>query len=56
MEEKTLSNLYEEYQEKHNGKPKHSFAHFATVLSKLRHHRKYIRPKIIFWENVQNSK
>ncbi len=49
---KTLSDLYEEYKIRHNGKPKHSFSHFIRVMSVLDHHRTYIRPKIEWWSNV----
>ncbi len=49
---KTLSDLYEEYKIKHNGKPKHSFSHFIRVMSMIDHHRIYIRPKIEWWSNV----
>jgi hypothetical protein len=49
---KSLSDLYEEYKIKHNGKPKHSFSHFIIVISKLEHHRSYIRHQIEWWSNV----
>jgi len=49
---KTLSDLYEEYKIKHNGKPKHSFSHFIRVMSMVDHHRTHIRPKIEWWSNV----
>jgi hypothetical protein len=49
---KNLSDLYEEYKIKHNGKPKHSFSHFIRVMSMIDHHRTYIRPKIEWWSNV----
>ena len=48
---KTLSDLYEEYKIKHNGKPKHSFSHFIRVMSMVEHHRTYIRPKIEWCSN-----
>ena len=49
---KTLTDLYDEYSQRHNGKPKHSFSHFIRVASRIDHHRTYIRPKIEWWSNV----
>ncbi len=49
---KTLSDLYEEYKIKYNGKPKYSFSDFIRIMSMVDHHRTYIRPKIEWWSNV----
>ncbi|MFW6246806.1 MAG: hypothetical protein ACOC22_01375 [bacterium] len=49
MKQKTLSDLYDEYKLRHNGKPKHDFSHFAIVMSSLEHHRTLIRPMINWW-------
>lgn len=51
---KTLTDLYNEYSQRHNGKPKHSFSHFIRVISMIDHHRTNIRPKIEWWSNVYN--
>jgi len=49
---KTLTNLYNEYSQRYSGKPKHSFSHFIRVVSRIDHHRTYIRPQIEWWSNV----
>ncbi len=49
---KTLSDLYEEYKIRYNGKPKHSFSHFIRIMDMIDHHRTYIRTKI---ECISNS-
>lgn len=50
---KSLSDLYEEYSQRYNGKPKHSFSHFIRVCSSLQHYYSIIRPKKIWWINVR---
>jgi hypothetical protein len=52
MKRKTLTDLYNEYVEKYNGKPKYNFSHFIRVVSMIEHHRIYIRPMIEWWSNV----
>jgi hypothetical protein len=49
---KSLTDLYNEYTQRHNGKPKHDFGHFIRVMSMIDHHKTYIRPKIEWWSNV----
>ncbi len=51
MVRKTLTDLYEDYKNRHDGKPKHSFHHFIRVMSMIDFHRTYIRPKIKWWSN-----
>jgi hypothetical protein len=53
MNKKTLTDLYEEYKNKYNGKNKHNFSHFIRVMSMINHHRTFIRPKIIWWEDLK---
>ena len=45
---KSLTDLYEEYSKRYNGKPKHDFGHFIRVMSQLNHHRTLIRPQYEF--------
>ncbi len=52
---KTLSDSYEEYKIKHNGKPKHDFSHFITVMNMIDHHRTHIRPKIEWCQMFYNG-
>jgi len=49
---KTLTDLYNEYSQRYNGNPKHNFSRFIRVMSKIDHHRTYIKPKIEWWPNV----
>lgn len=49
---KTLTDLYNEYSQIYNGKPKHDFFHFIRVMSMLDHHKTYIRPKIVWWSEL----
>ena len=49
---KTLTDLYNEYSQRYNEKPKHSFSHFIRVMSMVENHRTLIRPKIEWWSNV----
>ena len=51
--EKTYSDLYLEYYERYDGKPKYMFPHFITVLSEVSHHRLLTRPRIIWWEELK---
>lgn len=52
---KTITNLYEEYVERHNGKPKHSFSRFIRVMSHIIHHKEEIKPQIIWWSDVNKT-
>ena len=49
---KSLTDLYNEYTQRHNGKPKYSFSYFIRVMSMIDHHKTYIRPKIEWWSSV----
>jgi len=53
--EKTYTELYIEYYERYNGKPKHMFPHFLTILARVHHHRTITRPRIIWWEELRND-
>ncbi len=50
---KTLSDLYDEYVSRHNGKPKHDFSHFIKVMSMYEHHHTLIRPMIKWWQELR---
>lgn len=50
-----LTDMYENYKQKHNGEPKHPFGHFAYVMAKYDHHREIIRPSIQFWQEVREK-
>lgn len=52
---KTLTDLYDEYSQKYDGKPKHNFSHFIRVISRINHHKTYIKPKIVWWSNITNQ-
>lgn len=51
---RSLNELYEEYVIKHNGTPKHDLGHFIRVMSKIIHHKTYIKPKIKWWYEHSN--
>lgn len=49
---KTYSDLYNDYEKRYNGKPKHNFSHFIRVVSQYDFHRIMIRPKIKWWYDI----
>jgi hypothetical protein len=51
---KSLSILYEEYSLRYGGNPKYDFGHFIRVYSNLQHYYSIIRPKRIWWLEIDN--